>query len=99
MSTSAPQEPGVPLEHYREHGADIEVSCCQCARRRVFGLERVIAGLEQRGLGGAQTGIKAAGRMLRSPCGHCGATNWDARPKMPAPANPGIPDATKSRPR
>ncbi len=92
MGSRSTQEPGVPLGHYRQHGADIELSCTMCVGVRVVSLERAIAGLERRGLGGAETGIKAFGRLLRQPCERCGAAAWDARPRMPPPRNPGIPE-------
>lgn len=92
MRSGASTEPGVRLGHYRQHGADIELTCVKCVRARVVGLEQVIEGLQLRGIGGAETGIKAFGRMLQRPCEHCGAVAWDARPRMPPRANPGIPE-------
>ena len=52
--------PGVPLDHYRQHRGGVTLMCLDCMNHRTFDLEAVIARLAVRGVGGAQTGIKAA---------------------------------------
>ncbi|CAN7311933.1 hypothetical protein LJR164_001660 [Phenylobacterium sp. LjRoot164] len=43
-------------------------------------LEVVIARLEARGVGGAQTGIKDVAKFVREPCDQCGRTTFDTSP-------------------
>lgn len=82
----------VPLAHYRKHGAGVELICGECALTTVLDLEAVISGLRARGRGGEFTGIAEVGKKLRRPCDRCGAVQWQTRPWMPPPANPGIPE-------
>ena len=72
--------PGVPLDHYRQHGAGVDLTCRGCQNRRTFDLETVIRRLEARGVGGAQTGIRAIARLVRDPCPRCGEANFESRP-------------------
>lgn len=86
MSPPAPldTDDGVPLAHYRQHeGCGVEISCNVCVKRRVVGLEAVIARLVATGRGGPQTGVRAIARLIREPCG-CGARSWDTRPAFRA---------------
>lgn len=81
-----------PLAHYRKHRAGVELICGECMLTTVLDLEAVISGLQARGRGGQYTGIAEVGKKLRRPCERCGSVQWQTRPKMPAPADPGIPD-------
>ncbi|MDP1872548.1 hypothetical protein [Phenylobacterium sp.] len=84
VPTSADTDDGVPLAHYRQHeGCGVEITCNVCVKRRVVGLEAVIARLVATGRGGPQTGVRAIARLIREPCG-CGARSWDTRPAFRA---------------
>ncbi len=72
--------PGVPLAHYRQHGAGVELTCRGCQRRRIFSLEAVIRRLEARGVGGARTGIRFVARLVREACPGCGGSHFESRP-------------------
>ncbi len=41
---------GVPLDHYRQHGAGVRLTCLDCLRHRDLALEPVIARLAARGV-------------------------------------------------
>ena len=71
---------GVPLAHYRQHEANVELTCLGCQGRRSFDLETVIRRLEARGVGSAQTGIRGIARFVREPCPRCGGTRFESRP-------------------
>ncbi|PHY20949.1 hypothetical protein [Caulobacter sp. BP25] len=77
-------EPGVPLDHYRQHDASIQLHCTACAQMTLLDLETVIAGLIARRLGDERTGIRALARTFRRPCERCGATAWETRPCFPS---------------
>ena len=68
------------------------MTCGSCLACSVLDLEKVIAGLEVTGRGWENTGIVEVGKKLRRPCERCGAVQWQTRPRMPPPANPGIPE-------
>jgi hypothetical protein len=72
--------PGVPLGHYRTHGAGVRVYCWGCYASVDYPLEAVIGRLEARGVGGAHTGIKAVAALIRQPCKRCGGTRFDTSP-------------------
>jgi hypothetical protein len=76
-------DPGVPLAHYRQHGAGVMLICLRCQNGRTFGLEPVIRRLEARGLGGERTGIRAVAGFVREPCPSCGAGRFETRPAFP----------------
>ena len=64
--------------------------CLDCMNHRTFDLEAVIARLAVRGVGGAQTGIKAVASFVRAPCPRCGGERFDSRPHFPGlPKDPG----------
>lgn len=75
--------PGVPLDHYRQHDGGVILTCLDCQRWRLFGLEAVIARLRARGVGGAATGVREVARHVREPCPHCGGARFDSRPHFP----------------
>lgn len=77
-------DPGVPLEHYRQHSASVELHCLKCANTSLLNLEQVIAGLWRRGLGDERTGIRAVARTFTRPCGRCGSLSWGTRPCFPS---------------
>jgi hypothetical protein len=79
-------DPGVPLHHYRQHNADVELTCCGCMDRRTLKLEAVIARLKERGLGDENTGIREVARFVTEPCA-CGAVNYESRPDFPRAVN------------
>lgn len=81
-----------PLASYRKHRAGVELICGECMLTTILDLKTVIAGLRARGRGGEYTGIAEVGKKMRRPCKRCGAVQWQTRPKMPAPADPGIRD-------
>jgi len=78
---------GVPLSHYRQHGADVRLTCLACKAHRDLPLERVIARLEARGLGDASTGIKAVAGVVEQACPACGGRRFDTSPAFPSRAN------------
>jgi hypothetical protein len=72
---------GVPLQHYREHpGSGVLFMCRGCQFSFSVPLERVIARLEARGLGGAQTGVVEVARYAGQRCRRCGVLHWESRP-------------------
>ena len=77
---SKDNDPGVPLEQYRQLQAGVLVICLDCALQRVFGLEAVIRQLQARGVGGPQTGIRALAALVRDPCPKCGRRRFETRP-------------------
>ena len=77
-------EPGVPLAHYRDHGAGVWLTCLDCMNHRKFGLEAVIGRLVARGVGGGATGIKALASYVTEPCPRCGGRRFDTSPAFPA---------------
>lgn len=74
------QSPGVPLTHLRQHDAGVRLYCRGCALTRDLDLERVIARLELRGVGGASTGIREVARYVREPCPRCGGRAFETVP-------------------
>jgi hypothetical protein len=76
-------DPGVPLAHYREHGAGVWLTCLDCMNAREFGLETVIGRLVARRVGSAATGIKAVAGFVRDPCPRCGGRRFDTSPAFP----------------
>lgn len=85
------REPGVPLGRYRSLGSEmgVEFHCCDCMHHWTVELEVVIARLEQRGVGGAQTGIKEVAALAERPCTRCSGRRFDTRPAFPpAPHTP-----------
>jgi hypothetical protein len=76
--------PGVPLGHYRQHGAGVRLTCRDCQLHADLPLEAVIARLEARGVGGAQTGIRAVARLVRRPCARCGGWRFVSAPAFPS---------------
>lgn len=88
--------PGVPLSHYRQHGAGVRLTCRDCKAHRDLPLEAVIGRLEARGVGGERTGIVALAQLVRGPCPRCGGSRFvtapawaPSRPSLPAPARDG----------
>jgi hypothetical protein len=79
------EDGGVPLAHYRRHGAGVLLTCLECLDLRTFELEGVIARLEARGVGGAATGVRALAALVTHRCPRCGASRFDCRPDFPPP--------------
>jgi hypothetical protein len=79
-STTAP---GVPLAHYRQHGAGVRLFCLDCLGHRDLPLEPVIARLKARGLGDSTTGIKAVAGFVSRPCPQCGGVRFETSPWFP----------------
>lgn len=77
-----PDEPGVSLAHYRQHRAGVLLICNACQKSRTLNLEAVIRRLQERGVGGPETGIRAVARFVSQPCA-CGAVRWETRPYFP----------------
>jgi hypothetical protein len=75
------QNLGVPLAHYREHGANVELTCLDCIKRRTWPREAVISRLVARD---RQTGIKAAAWFVAEPCTRCGGRRFEIRPDFPS---------------
>lgn len=78
-----PFDPGIPLAHYREHGAGVLLICEACGDLQHLGLEAVIKRLVARGVGDENTGIRAVARLTRGPCKKCGVRNWSTVPDFP----------------
>jgi len=76
--------PGVPLAHYREHGAGVRLTCRDCQLNRDLPLEAVIARLEARGVGDAHTCIRSLAGLVRAPCRRCGGNRFVTAPAFPA---------------
>jgi hypothetical protein len=74
---------GVPLSHYRVHGADVLLICLDCQRQWTVPLEEVIERLESRGLDGSNVGIRELRRYLTAPCSRCGSGRIETRPAFP----------------
>jgi len=64
--------PGVPLAHYRQHGAGVRLFCLDCLAHRDLPLEPVLERLKARGFGDERTGIKAVAGFVCRPCPNCG---------------------------
>ena len=77
-------DPGVPLDHYRRHGAGIQLHCNSCAQMTLIDLEAAIAGLIARRFGDERTGIRALARTFKRGCERCGAVAWETRPCFPS---------------
>lgn len=74
-------EPGVPLEHYRRHrGCGVLFHCTGCQKHWAVPIDDVVRRLEQRRLGGEQTGIKAVAQFVEKPCPRCGGFKFETRP-------------------
>lgn len=83
-------DPGVPLAQYSGQ-ADVLLMCNGCTYVRSLPLGQVIARLRERGVGDAQTGIRAVARLMTGPCPRCGAWKWETRPDFPSiPGQNGI---------
>jgi len=78
------QEPGVPLAHYRDHGAGVWLTCPDCVNHRELPLEAVIRRLIARGVGSAATGIKEVAGYVNRPCPRCGGRRFDSSSAFPA---------------
>ena len=74
--------PGVPLAHYRQHGADVLLTCIDCIDHRVLPLEALIDRLRARGLGDETTGVKTVAGFVTAPCGRCGGARFESRPNF-----------------
>jgi len=84
-------DPGVPLGHYRQHKANIELHCNRCALFKVIPLEATIERLNARGLDGEGVGIVELSRYVTQDCERCGAKDWTTRPAFPPrPGQDGI---------
>ena len=77
-----PDSPGVPLAHYRQHGARVLLTCLECIDHRELNLEAVIGRLEARGLGDETTGVKAVAGFVEAPCRRCGGHRFESRPSF-----------------
>jgi hypothetical protein len=75
---------GVPLAHYRQHGASVLLTCLDCMGRRTLPLEAVIERLKARGVGDERTGIIGLARYVRNPCPRCGGSRFQTAPSFPA---------------
>ena len=74
------ESPGVPLAHYREHGAGVRLTCLDCMNRRDVALEPAIRRLKARGVGNETTGIKAVARFVAGGCPACGGSRFESAP-------------------
>ena len=83
---SRQMNPGVPLTHYRQHGAGVRLTCLTCMNCRDLPLEPVIACLEARGVGDAWTGTRPVAAFATAPCPRCGAHRFEAAPCSPTSA-------------
>ena len=79
-----PDQPGVPLAHYRQHGAGVRLFCRDCMLSRDLPLESVIERLEARCVGGAGTGIRALAGLVREACPRCGGRRFETTPAFPS---------------
>ena len=84
VTAHAADPAGVPLGHYREHRAQVRLTCRGCMLHRDLPLEAVIARLEARGVGGEGTGIVALAGLVRAPCGRCGGRRFVTGPAFPS---------------
>jgi hypothetical protein len=77
-----PDDPGVPLQHYRdEHpGTGVRFYCGACAASHDVAIGLVIERLTARGLGDATTGIRAVAALSDHPCRRCGKVRWQTAP-------------------
>ena len=75
--------PGVPLAHYRQHGAGVRLFCLDCLANRDLALEPVIQRLKARGIGDEKTGIKAVAGFVSRPCPKCGGARFETSPAFP----------------
>jgi hypothetical protein len=84
-----PDPRGVPLVHYRQHGAGVRLTCAGCMFHRDLPLEPIIARLEARGVGGAGTGMVELAHLLRQTCPRCGGRQFTTAPAFAdRPADP-----------
>lgn len=83
-------EAGVPLGAYRRNfdGFGVRFICTACQASHDVPIERVLARLQARGLGGEATGIRDVARRAARPCRRCGAMRWETRPAFPSFAKP-----------
>lgn len=77
---SRDEDDGVQLSHFRQHSADVDVTCLGCVLHRVLPLEAVIERLVVRGYGDENTGIRAVARFISEPCTRCGGTRFETKP-------------------
>ena len=82
--------PGVPLAHYRQHGADVLLTCIDCIDHRVLPLEALIDRLRARGLGDETTGVKAVAAFVAAPRRRCGGHRFESRPSFAEIAMGGV---------
>jgi hypothetical protein len=75
--------PGVPLAHYRQHGAGVRLTCLDCMGHRDLPLEGVIKRLKVRGLGDDETGIRAVAGFVSAPCPTCAGRRFETAPAFP----------------
>ena len=73
-------DPGVPLAYYRQPGDGLRLTCLDCMGHRDTALEPVIRRLEVRGLGDANTGIKAVAGFVTAPCRSFGGSRFETSP-------------------
>ena len=83
------ENPGVPLATYRDVGANVLLTCLDCLLHRSLDRERVIARLVARGMGGAETGIRAVASFVEEPCPRCGGRRFESRPDFKAASGQG----------
>ena len=78
-------DPGVPLEHYRQHNAAVLLICeaGDCSYVREIPLEDVIGRLNARGLKGDQVGIREVAKYTVGNCPDCHRRSWATRPAFP----------------
>jgi hypothetical protein len=76
MAMPHSRDPGVPLAHFRQHGAAV-LFCCPCGRSKTVPLEAVIKAA------GETTGIRAVAALATRPC-DCGRMAWETRPDFPS---------------
>lgn len=76
------RDPGVPLSHYLDKHAGIAVrfTCTSCMLHRDVPVLAVVARLEARGIGSAETGVREVGRLSNAPCSRCGKVRWETTP-------------------
>lgn len=76
-------DPGVSLFHYRQHQARVGLICRDCHLHRSLDLEAVIARLIARGVGDAETGVRAIAKFVNARCPRCGGKRFETRPEFP----------------
>lgn len=76
---------GVPLRHYlRDHeGVTVRFCCEACQASHDVPVAKVVERLQERGIGGEETGVREVARLSDQPCARCGAVRWSTRPGFP----------------